>query len=68
MDEIVIGAENVKKELKQFFDYLFKEVEKNKSLQIIIYEHAYYAKDDKYVSATKYRWNEDGLIPESWKL
>lgn len=68
LDEIVIAAENEKKELKQFFDYLFEEVEKNKSLQIIIYEHAYYAKDDKYVNATKYRWNEDGLIPESWKL
>lgn len=68
LDEIVIAAENEKKELKQFFDYLFKEVEKNKSLQIIVYEHAYYAKDDKYVKATKYRWNEEGLIPENWKI
>lgn len=68
LDEIVIAAENEKKELKQFFDYLFEEAEKNKSLQIIIYEHAYYAKDDRYVKATKYRWNEEGLIPESWKI
>lgn len=67
-DEIVIAAENEKKELKQFFDYLFKEIEKNKSLQIIIYEHAYFAKDDKYVNATKYRWNEEGLVPKDWEV
>lgn len=68
LDEIVIAAENEKKELKQFFDYLFKEIKKNESLQIIIYEHAYFAKDEKYVNATKYRWNEDGLVPKDWVL
>ncbi|NOW07779.1 DUF3732 domain-containing protein [Clostridium beijerinckii] len=67
-DEIVIAAENEKQELKQFFDYLFKEICKNRSLQIIIYEHAYFEKDENYVSCTKYRWNDEGLIPESWKV
>lgn len=66
LDEIVIAAENEKKELKQFFDYLFEEIEYNKSLQIIIFEHAYFAKDDKYVKSTKYRWNDEGLIPDYW--
>lgn len=66
LDEIVIAAENEKKELKQFFDYLFVEVKKNPSLQIIILEHAYFERDPLYTKATKYRWDSEGLIPASW--
>ena len=67
-NEIIFNEEEEKNELKKYFDCLFNESLENKSLQIIILEHAYFANDDKFKNATKYRWNEDGkaLIPESW--
>lgn len=52
---------------KKYFDFLFKEVERQDSLQIIILEHAYYKDDSRYVAATRERWiGGRGLIPTDW--
>ncbi len=54
-------------DLKQYFDVLFDEVELQKSLQVIVLEHALFADDARYSSAVKRRWNsESRLIPADW--
>ena len=54
-------------DLWKYFDYLFKEVAKRKTLQIIVLEHAYFADDPRYVNAVKERWTpEKRLIPNDW--
>ncbi len=70
-EEKEINGENLSKEevyLKKYFDVLFQEIIRNDSLQLIILEHAYFENDEKYRTATKYRWRleEDGLIPDEW--
>ncbi|MEF2278387.1 DUF3732 domain-containing protein [Deinococcus sp. YIM 134068] len=54
--------------LKNYFDLLFKEVERGESLQVIVLEHAYFADDPRFVQATKGRWTDhDGyLVPLDW--
>ncbi len=54
-------------DLKQYFDVLFQEVENQKTLQIIVFEHAYFPDDDRYTKAVKREWGPDGkLIPFDW--
>lgn len=54
--------------LLQYFDLLFKEVERGESLQIIVIEHAYFKNYPEYVNAVKKKWKKgiDGLIPLGW--
>jgi hypothetical protein len=54
--------------LLQYFDLLFKEVERGESLQIIVIEHAYFNNYPEYVNAVKKKWKKgiDGLIPLGW--
>ena len=40
-----------------------------KGLQVIVLEHAYFHKNEKYKKATKYKWPRNGeerLIPNDW--
>ncbi|WP_370202080.1 DUF3732 domain-containing protein [Alloalcanivorax venustensis] len=59
------------KPLKETIDALFNEITKNKGIQIILLEHAYFSSDPRYVAATKAQWGEEyggGLIPDDWPL
>ena len=52
---------------RQYFDFLFKEVQNQQGLQIIVLEHAYFEDDPRYVKATKDRWiNGKKLVPTDW--
>jgi hypothetical protein len=54
-------------DLKQYFDVLFQEVEEQKTLQIIVLEHAYFTDDERYVNAVKTQWDQSNkLIPFDW--
>lgn len=65
-DEIVVTATD-RADLKQYFEALFKEVEAQKTLQIIVLEHAYFPDDDRYKAAVVRRWSvDDRLIPADW--
>ncbi|MFD1991623.1 DUF3732 domain-containing protein [Paenibacillus nicotianae] len=66
--EIGTELDNDRKSLLQYFDFLFKEVEKGHSLQIIVIEHAYFKDNKRYTDAVKKRWKKeiDGLIPIDW--
>ena len=58
-----------KEALEKHFNFIFNEVEKQKGLQVIVLEHAYLHKNEKYKKATKYKWPRDGkerLIPMEW--
>jgi hypothetical protein len=55
--------------LKRHIDFIFSEVERQKDLQVVLLEHAYFADDPKFVSATKMRWTRasgEKLIPPDW--
>lgn len=55
--------------LEKHFNFIFDQVEKLSGLQVIILEHAYLHKNEKYVKATKYRWprsSSERLIPTDW--
>lgn len=55
--------------MKQISDFLFKEVERQNGLQVILIEHAYLENDEKYVASTRERWSkksEKKLIPVHW--
>ncbi len=54
-------------DLKQYVDVLFQEVENQKTLQIILLEHAYFPDDERYTKAVKRQWgDEKKLIPFDW--
>lgn len=54
-------------DLKKYFDVIFDEVEQQKSLQVIVLEHALFADDPRYVKAVKRRWTlQNRLIPPDW--
>ncbi len=56
-----------KTDLKKYFDALFDEVAEQKTLQVIVLEHAYFADYNKYRKAVKYRWgSNEKLIPFDW--
>lgn len=69
-DELVIDAENDNEHLRKYFEFLFAEVKRGESLQVIVLEHAFFKDFDSFTKATKYRWNkiEDGLIPDAWNI
>ncbi|MNJ03308.1 hypothetical protein D3C73_1635760 [compost metagenome] len=55
--------------MRQHMEFLFAEVERRKGLQVILIEHAYFADDPRYVSATRERWTRasgKGLLPADW--
>jgi hypothetical protein len=42
-------------------------LEAQRTLQVIVLEHAYFADDPRYVSAVRRRWTEaEKLIPADW--
>jgi predicted nucleic acid-binding Zn-ribbon protein len=54
-------------ELRKYFDALFREVETQGDLQIIVLEHAYFADDERFVTAVGNRYLEtEKLIPADW--
>lgn len=54
-------------ELRKYFDVLFKEVENQGDLQIIVLEHAYFADDKRFIKAVGKRYLEtEKLIPKDW--
>lgn len=64
--EVTIRAGD-RTDLKEYFDLLFEEVETQKTLQVIVLEHAFFADDPRYVGAVRKRWNEsEKLIPFDW--
>ncbi len=70
-DEVELVQDDDTLALMKHFDFLFKEVEREEGLQIIVIEHAYFKDDPRYVNATKYRWpktSEEKLIPSDWPM
>jgi hypothetical protein len=66
--EVQVNAAD-RTDLKVYFDGLFNEVATQKSLQIIVLEHAYFADDKRYQSAVVKRWGgATKLIPSDWPL
>lgn len=54
-------------DLKQYFDIIFNEVERQRDLQVIVLEHAYFTDDDRYTQAVRVRWDDTTkLIPNDW--
>ncbi|NDZ12699.1 DUF3732 domain-containing protein [Variovorax sp. WS11] len=56
--------------MRQHIDFLFKEVEARRGMQVLLLEHAYFVDDPRYVRATKERWTRasgNALIPKYWK-
>lgn len=72
--EIKLDANDEDKEVssvKAYFDLLFNETENNKSLQVIVLEHAYFENDTRFKKSVKYRWTDetgDALIPLDWPV
>lgn len=65
-EEVVINSAD-RTDLKQYFDVLFKEIDEQKTLQVIVLEHAYFADYPRYQAAVTKRWNSmSGLIPADW--
>jgi len=55
--------------LEQHFKFIFDQVEKQNGLQVIVLEHAYLHKNERYKKAVKYRWpraSNERLIPPDW--
>lgn len=55
--------------MRVIVDFLFKEVERQSGLQVILIEHAYLRDDERYVQATGERWTRasgEMLIPPDW--
>jgi hypothetical protein len=66
-DQDIIDEDRVA--LEKHFNFIFDQVEKQKGLQVIVLEHAYLHKNDRYKKATRYKWPRDGeerLIPQNW--
>ena len=70
-EEVVFREDEDSTALRRYFDFIFKETQRNEELQVIVLEHAYLQSMKEYVDATKYRWNKkDGekLIPSEWPM
>ena len=71
-NEIKLNVDSNDREVtsvKEYFDLFFDITEKNKSLQLIVLEHAYFENDERFKSSVKYRWTDetsDALIPNDW--
>jgi hypothetical protein len=68
MVEIEEDRDNDTSALLQYFNFLFKEVNRGESLQVIVIEHAYFKNHPEYKKAVRKRWKKgfDGLIPIGW--
>lgn len=56
--------------MRKHIDFLFKQVEEQPGLQVLLLEHAYFKSDPRYVRATKERWTRlsgEALIPKDWE-
>jgi hypothetical protein len=67
-DGVVVSNDSDALALRQYFGFLFDEIEREGDLQIVVLEHAYIASDPRFVSATIERWENGGtkLIPDHW--
>jgi hypothetical protein len=57
--------------MRRHIDFLFTETQRRTGLQILLIEHAYFADDERYVSATRERWTRASgraLIPQDWPV
>jgi len=55
--------------MREHIDFLFTEIARRQGLQVLLIEHAYFADDPRYVSATRERWTRASgraLIPLDW--
>jgi hypothetical protein len=55
--------------MRKHIDFLFAETARRKGLQVILIEHAYFADDPRFVTATRERWTRSSgraLIPLDW--
>ncbi|NVZ90453.1 DUF3732 domain-containing protein [Pseudomonas yamanorum] len=55
--------------MRKHINFLFNETAAQKDLQVLLIEHAYFADDPRYVSATRERWTRtsgNALIPMDW--
>ena len=68
-DESTIGENEEVLAMRRHLDFLFNETAAQKSLQVLLIEHAFFGDDQRYVAATRKRWHklsEDALIPFDW--
>ncbi|MFO0641540.1 MAG: DUF3732 domain-containing protein [Polyangiaceae bacterium] len=57
------------KAMRKHIDFLFAETARQKGLQVLLIEHAYFGDDSRYVAATRERWTRasgKALIPLDW--
>jgi hypothetical protein len=57
--------------MRRHIDFLFKEVERQHGLQVLLIEHAYFEDDVRYVAAIRERWTRSSgkaLIPLDWPM
>lgn len=57
--------------MRRHVDFLFAEVGQRSGLQVLLIEHAYFADDQRYVTATRERWTRTSgraLIPSDWPV
>lgn len=57
--------------MRKHIDFLFAETARRSGLQVLLIEHAYFADDPRYVSATRERWTRASgraLIPLDWPV
>lgn len=70
--EIAGGEEDEEiQAMRKHIDFLFNEVDRRTGLQVLLIEHAYFADDPRYVSATRERWTRSSrkaLIPLDWPV
>lgn len=55
--------------MRQHINFLFAETARRSGLQVLLIEHAFFADDPRYVSATRERWTRESgnaLIPLDW--
>jgi len=71
-DELEVSEDNDDAfAMQQHINFLFKEVAKQSGLQVLLIEHAFFSKDERYVRATKERWtkkSQKALIPSDWPI
>jgi hypothetical protein len=66
---ITTNSDAERGELRRYFDLLFREVESQGDLQLIVLEHAYFADDQRFIDAVGGRFFEnEKLIPADWPL
>jgi hypothetical protein len=57
--------------LRKHMDFLFKETARRAGLQVLLIEHAFFADDARYRTATRERWtraSRKALIPLDWPV